>query len=261
MDWDKLADFQGSCQKFDEVQIKGKGMMTTYIATPFQDTSLPDPRASQSGSTPPGSSVGAMVVPRSSAELLEFFIQNYSKDEFCGVFQPLWATMSRVDAPFPSNVPRRYERSVPWREGGGWWAHTGGGNALAFIPPRLRPGDAIPVEYQRRAKLHSAMASATRVANTRPAQPHTRRFCVTTSQSLRWRDVRGCSVRTLRGCLSLSFSHLSLSLSLALTPLSPLSRSHRSLVLSPLSPLSLSHPSLILSPLSPLSLTPPRQLA
>jgi hypothetical protein len=118
MDWDKLADFQGSCQKFDEVQIKGKGMMTTYIATPFQDTSLPDPRASQSGSTPPGSSVGAMVVPRSSAELLEFFIQNYSKDEFCGVFQPLWATMSRVDAPFPSNVPRRYERSVPWREGG-----------------------------------------------------------------------------------------------------------------------------------------------
>lgn len=108
MDWDKLADFQGSCQKFDEVQIKGKGMMTTYIATPFQDTSLPDPRASQSGSTPPGSSVGAMVVPRSSAELLEFFIQNYSKDEFCGVFQPLWATMSRVDAPFPSNVPRSW---------------------------------------------------------------------------------------------------------------------------------------------------------
>jgi hypothetical protein len=137
--------------------------------------------------------------------------------------------------------------------GGGWWAHTGGGNALAFIPPRLRPGDAIPVEYQRRAKLHSAMASATRVANTRPAQPHTHRFCVTTSQSLRWRDVRGCSVRTLRGCLSLSFSHLSLSLSLSLTPLSPLSLSHRSLVLSPLSPLSLSfshlsHPSLSHSP-------------
>ena len=29
----------------------------------------------------------------------------------------------------------------------GWLAHTGGGNALGFKPPPMRPGHAMPVEY------------------------------------------------------------------------------------------------------------------
>lgn len=42
IDWSALQpEWHGSWRKYDGVQIKGKGLMTTYIATPFADGELP----------------------------------------------------------------------------------------------------------------------------------------------------------------------------------------------------------------------------
>ena len=44
IDWAAIQpEWRGAWRKYDEVAIKGKGLMTTYIATPFQGGDLPTP--------------------------------------------------------------------------------------------------------------------------------------------------------------------------------------------------------------------------
>jgi hypothetical protein len=55
----------------------------------------------------------------------------------------------RVRHPSTVYCEREREREREWP----WWAHTGGGNALAFKPPPMRPGDATPVVFHPEPRL------------------------------------------------------------------------------------------------------------
>jgi hypothetical protein len=61
---------------------------------------------------------------------------------------PVWCRAVVLDSPRPSRRHSlRESRAVGEREWT-WWAHAGGGNALAFKQTTpVRPVDAIPVEY------------------------------------------------------------------------------------------------------------------
>jgi len=131
IDWAAIQpEWRGAWRKYDEVAIKGKGLMTTYIATPFQGGDLPTPShhcpevlapvlVPRSSSNPAtaheqetakakrasilsqsevrllssGGPLQAFAAPRTTVELLEFFTRSFGRHEFVGVFRPLWDTM------------------------------------------------------------------------------------------------------------------------------------------------------------------------
>jgi hypothetical protein len=60
-----------------------------------------------------------------------------------------------LEAPLPSNSP--HDHMILRVEL--WWAHTGGGNALAFKQPRMRPGGAMTVLNGYRTGLAGVFAA------------------------------------------------------------------------------------------------------
>jgi hypothetical protein len=95
----RSASMPGTAQEENEVKAK----RASYLSDIDEQTAKTHRTSSIRPSLAP-----LRVAPKTSVELVEFFTQSYVKDEFAGVFRPLWDTMHlRVRTKPPTPITSR----------------------------------------------------------------------------------------------------------------------------------------------------------